>query len=105
MALQDGAVFVGTLTTIGRKTGQSRAVELRFVYWDGKFYASSARVSGKHWCQNMLRNPAVEIKADGRSYRCRAQRVTSEDLKKRILTLRDSPPLIDRVVFEIAPES
>jgi deazaflavin-dependent oxidoreductase (nitroreductase family) len=104
MTLKNGAVFVAELTTVGRKTGQSRTVELRFVYWDGKFYASSARVSGKHWCQNMLKNPAVEIKADGRRYRCRAKQVTSEDLKKKILTLRDSPALMDRVVFEIAPE-
>lgn len=105
MALKDGAVFVGALTTVGRKTGQPRAVELRFVYSDGKFYASSARVSGKHWCQNMLKNPAVEVKADGRRYHCRARQVTDADLRRKILTLRDSPPLVDRVVFEIAPES
>jgi hypothetical protein len=27
--------------------------------------------------------------------------VVDEDLRRRILTLRDSPPLMDRVVFEI----
>jgi len=105
MALKDGAVFVGELTTVGRKTGTPRTVELRFVYLEGKFYASSARVNGKHWCQNMLKNPAVGMKADGQHYRCRALQVTDEDLRRRILTLRDSPPLMDRVVFEIAPES
>ncbi|MGH7845606.1 MAG: nitroreductase/quinone reductase family protein [Candidatus Binatia bacterium] len=104
MALKDGAVFVGELTTVGRKTGRPRSVELRFVYLAGKFYASSARVSGKHWCQNMLKNPAVGIKADAQLYRCRAQQVTDEVLRKRVLTLRDSRALMDRVVFEIAPE-
>ena len=104
MALKDKDIFVGELTTVGRKTGAPRTVELRFVYTDGKFYASSGRVAGKHWCQNMLKNPAVEITAAGRRYRCNARQVTEEGLRKRILTLRDSPPLMDRVVFEIAPE-
>ena len=104
MALKNGAVCVGELTTVGRKTGQPRTVELRFVHLDGKFYASSARVTGKHWCQNMLRNSSVEIKADGQRHHCKARQVTEEDLRRRILTLRDSPPLLERVVFEIAPE-
>ena len=105
MALKDKAIFVGELTTVGRKTGAPRTVELRFVYADGKFYASSARIAGKHWCQNMVKNPAVEIKAAGQRYRCQARQVTEEGLRRRILTLRDSPPLMDRVVFEIAPEN
>jgi deazaflavin-dependent oxidoreductase (nitroreductase family) len=104
MALRDGAVFVGELTTVGRQTGKRRTVELRFVYTGGKFYASSGRVGGKHWCQNMLKNPAVQLTADGRQYRCIARQLTEEDLRRHILTLRDSPPLLDRVVFEIAPE-
>jgi deazaflavin-dependent oxidoreductase (nitroreductase family) len=105
MALKDKAIFVGELTTVGRKTGEPRTVELRFVYADGKFYASSARIAGKHWCQNLLKNAAVEIKATGQRYHCTARQVTDDGLRRRILTLRDSPPLMDRVVFEIAPEN
>jgi hypothetical protein len=52
----------------------------------------------------MLKNPAVQLKADGRQYRCIARQLTEEDLRRHILTLRDSPPLLERVVFEIAPE-
>jgi deazaflavin-dependent oxidoreductase (nitroreductase family) len=104
MALKDKEIFVGELTTVGRKTGAPRTVELRFVYTDGKFYASSGRVAGKHWCQNLLKNPVVEITAAGHRYHCNARQVTEEGLRRRILTLRDSPPLMDRVVFEIAPE-
>ena len=96
--------MVADLVTIGRKTGQRRTVELRFLYLKGNFYATSSKVQGKHWCQNMIKNPAVEINAKGEKVTCIATQVTDEALRKRILTLRDSPPQLDRVVFEIKPE-
>lgn len=104
MKLTDGSNVVANLTTIGRKTGQPRTVELRFLYADGNFYATSSKVEGKHWCQNMLQNPAVEIDAKGEKFSCVAAQVTDEALRKRILTLRDSPPQLGRVVFEITPK-
>jgi len=101
MNLKDGSSIVADLTTTGRKTGQPRRVELRFVYYRGCFYASSARVEGKHWCQNMLHKPLIELRVKGETLFCTATRVVDEDLRRRILTLRNSPPLMDRVVFEI----
>ncbi|HXV81449.1 MAG TPA: nitroreductase family deazaflavin-dependent oxidoreductase [Candidatus Binatia bacterium] len=92
------------LTTVGRKTGQPRNVELRFIYYRGRFYASSSRVEGKHWCQNMLRNPAVELDVKGERFFCTARRVTDETLRRQILTLRAAQPQMNRVVFEIQPE-
>ena len=103
MKLQDGSGIVGDLTTIGRKTGERRTVELRFTYYQGCFYASSSKVEGKHWCQNMLENPAVELNAKGERFSCTATQVTDAKLRRYILTLRDSPPRMDRVVFEIKP--
>lgn len=103
MNLKDGSNVVADLTTIGRKTGKPRTVELRFLYRSGNFYATSSRVQGKHWCQNMITNPAVEITAKGEKLSCMAKQVTDEVLRKQILTLRDSPPELDRVVFEIKP--
>ena len=104
MNLKEGSTIVAKLTTIGRKTGQPRTVELRFVYDQGRFYASSSKVKGKHWCQNMMKNPAVEISAKGERFSCLAREVTDENLRRRVLTLRDSPPLMDRVVFEFTPK-
>ena len=92
------------LTTIGRKTGEGRTVELRFIHYQGSFYATSSKVMGKHWCQNMLKNPAVELNAKGKRLRCTAKQVTDEKLRRHILTLRDASPLMDRVVFEITPQ-
>ena len=103
MELEDGASLVADLTTIGRKSGLPRTVELRFLHFKGSFYASSSRVEGKHWCQNMIKNPAVEISARGEKLSGIAKQVTDDALRRRILTLRDSPPRMDRVVFEITP--
>ena len=103
MNLKDGSSVVADLTTIGRKTGQPRTVELRFLYFNGNFYATSSRVEGKHWCQNMINNPAVEIKAKGEQFSCTAKQVADEDFRTKILTWRDAPPQLNRVVFEIQP--
>ena len=103
MNLKDRASLVADLTTIGRKSGQPRTVELRFVYFRGSFYASSSRVAGKHWCLNMIRNPVVEVKVKGEKLSCVAKQVTDDALRRQILTLRDSPPQMNRVVFEIKP--
>ncbi|MEX0805260.1 MAG: nitroreductase family deazaflavin-dependent oxidoreductase [Candidatus Binatia bacterium] len=104
MNLKDGSTVVANLTTTGRKTGQPRTVELRFIYFKGSFYASSSKVEGKHWCQNMVKESAVEISAKGEKFSCLAKLVTDDKLRRQILTLRDSPPRMDRVVFEITPE-
>jgi deazaflavin-dependent oxidoreductase (nitroreductase family) len=103
MKLKDGASVVADLTTIGRKSGERRTVELHFIYYQGCFYASSSKVEGKDWCQNMLKTPAVEINAKGERFFCTATQVTDEKLRRHILTLRNSLPLMGRVVFEIKP--
>jgi deazaflavin-dependent oxidoreductase (nitroreductase family) len=102
MNLKDGSTIVANLTTIGRKTGVPRTVELRLLYLNGNFYATSSKVDGKHWCQNMIRNPVAEIRVKGEKFSCTAKQVSDEALRQRILNLRDSPPQLNRVVFEIA---
>ena len=103
MNLKDGSTVVANLTTTGRKSGLPRTVELRFLFYKGNFYATSNRVQGKHWCQNMIANRAVDISAKGETIPCTAKQVTDETLRKQVLTLRDSTPQLERVVFEITP--
>jgi deazaflavin-dependent oxidoreductase (nitroreductase family) len=105
MDFNDRSTLIADLTTIGRKTGQPRTVELRLVYHNGNYYASSSKVQGKHWCQNMIQNPEAEITFKGKKFACIARQVTDDKLRREILTLRDSPPLMERVVFEITPTS
>jgi len=104
MDIEDGSNIVADLITIGRKTGKPRKVELRFLYLKGIFYATSSKVQGKHWCQNMRKNPAVEMNVKGEKLRCTASQVVDETFRREILTLRDSPPQLERVVFEIKPQ-
>lgn len=104
MELKDGSNVVADLITIGRKTGKARKVELRFLYLKGNFYATSRKVQGKHWCQNMLNNPAVEMHVKGEKLRCAARQIIDEAFRKEILNLRDTPPQLERVVFEIKPQ-
>jgi len=104
MNVKDGSTIVANLTTKGRTTGQPRTVELRFLYFKGNFYATSSQVAGKHWCQNMIKNPSVEITAKGEKISCCATQIIDEAFRKQVLTLRDSPPQLNRVVFEIAPK-
>jgi deazaflavin-dependent oxidoreductase (nitroreductase family) len=99
----NGSSIVANLTTVGRKSGQRRTVELRFICYQGCFYASSSKVAGKHWCQNMLNNPAVEITVNGERVPCTAKQVMDDDLRRQILTFRDSSPQMNRVVFELRP--
>jgi deazaflavin-dependent oxidoreductase (nitroreductase family) len=101
--LQDGSSLLADLTTIGRKTGAERTVKLRFVFYRGCFYASSSRIKGKHWCENMLKNPAVKIRAGTVGFSGTARQVTDETLRRHILALRGSPADMSRVVFEIRP--
>ena len=105
MKLRNESVFVAELTTIGRRTGLPRTVELRLVYLDGRFYASSTSIQKKHWCRNLVKNPAVEIKTGGERFACQARQLTDENHRVRVLTLRDSPALMDRVVFEMTPKN
>src|SRR5690348_10320088 len=103
MKVADPSIFVGELTTVGRRSGLQRTVELRLIRLTGKFYATSSNAERKHWCRNMIANPAVTVAAGGERFACRARRVDDEELRRRVLKLRNTPPLLDRVVFELAP--
>ena len=103
MDLKDGASIVADLTTIGRKSGLPRTVELRFIYHQGSFYASSSRVKGKHWWENLLENPAVVITVKGQKVAGLARQVNDDKLRREILAARDSLSDLDRIVFEIKP--
>ncbi len=105
MKLKNESIFVGELTTIGRRTGLPRTVELRLVYRDGRFYASSASIQNKHWCRNLIKHPAVEIKARGERFACQTRQVTDDNVRSRVLALRDSPALSNRAVFEMTPQN
>lgn len=54
------------LTTIGRKTGQPRQIEIWFVVYDGAFYLCSEARGQSHWTQNILADSRVLIQVGDR---------------------------------------
>jgi deazaflavin-dependent oxidoreductase (nitroreductase family) len=101
--LKNASVFVGERTTVGRSTGLPRTVELRMVYLEGKFYAASSNVQSKHWCRNMIQNSNVTVKVGGEKFSCEAAQIMDDELRARVVKLRDGKPLSERVVFELDP--
>ena len=50
------------LTTIGRKTGRAREIEIWFVELDLRLYVLAEFGCNAHWVQNVLASPVVKIK-------------------------------------------
>ena len=75
-----------TLTAIGRKSGQPRAVQLVYVVdGDDFLVVASAMGQARHpdWRYNLEANPEVEIQARGETFRARAE-VLSDTEKQRV---------------------
>jgi hypothetical protein len=53
----------------------------------------------------MIKNPRVELNIGGEKIPGLAAQVTDDGLRRRILDMRDSPPQMERVVFEIKPRN
>jgi deazaflavin-dependent oxidoreductase (nitroreductase family) len=77
------------LTTIGRKTGLLREIEIWFVESGGKYYLLAEKFHEAHWVQNIERNPQVKVRLDGR---------------ERPATARVLDPERDRQVWELAQQ-
>ena len=56
------------LTTTGRKSGLPREIEIWFVRHNGKLYILAEHFHKAHWVQNILANPRVSIRLDGRTF-------------------------------------
>jgi deazaflavin-dependent oxidoreductase (nitroreductase family) len=50
------------LTTVGRKSGQPREIEIWFVTYQGRFYLLAERGHRANWVRNIRANPDVSIR-------------------------------------------
>ena len=66
------------LTTVGRKSGQPRTIEIWFVVWQGRLYVNAERGYKAQWVQNIQANPAVSVQVQKRAFRGRARILTPE---------------------------
>ena len=100
---KENSLFTGKIVTKGRSTGQPRTVELRLVYVDGCFYASSTSLDKKHWCRNMIKEPSMEVLYGGVRIPCAAHIISDEAQRAKVLRIRGAAPGEDRTVFEMTP--
>lgn len=61
------------LTTIGRKSGQPRTIEIWFVAYQGRLYLNAEHGLKAHWVQNIQANPAVSVRVRTRTFRAHAR--------------------------------
>jgi deazaflavin-dependent oxidoreductase (nitroreductase family) len=56
------------VTTIGRKSGQPRPIEIWFVLRGGRIYILAEHGLRTHWVANILENPHVTIRLAAHSF-------------------------------------
>ena len=56
------------LTTIGRKTGHPREIEIWFVKRDGRVYILAEHGYKAQWVRNILVNPSVTVTLSGKRW-------------------------------------
>lgn len=61
------------LTTTGRVTGQPREIEIWFVEHEGKLYILAEHFHKTQWVKNILRNPRVRVRIEGRDFEATAR--------------------------------
>jgi hypothetical protein len=103
MDIQDGT-FKAVLVTTGRKTGKEHAVEIRVVFYQGKFYFSR-RNPDSDWLKNALANPSVKIKYQEKTIFGTASLVKDLQLCKKISNMKYSDKRSEesRIVLEVNP--
>jgi deazaflavin-dependent oxidoreductase (nitroreductase family) len=61
------------LTTIGRRSGRPRRIEIWFTSRDGRDYVIAETGHAAHWVQNLLADPRVRWRVGRRTRRGRAR--------------------------------
>jgi deazaflavin-dependent oxidoreductase (nitroreductase family) len=76
------------LSTIGRKTGLTRATPLQYEKIDDAYYVASARGSKADWYQNILSNPNVEVQVKSHRFHAVAEPTTDSSRIADFLQVR-----------------
>ena len=73
------------LTTIGRRSGEPRTVEIWWFRVDERFIITGTP-GRRDWLANIRANPAVTVSVNGDPYRGTAVEITDQDFKRRVFT-------------------
>ncbi len=52
---------IADITTIGRKTGEERRIEIYFHHFDGAYYLTGKPVRPRDWIANIIANPEFTL--------------------------------------------
>jgi deazaflavin-dependent oxidoreductase (nitroreductase family) len=52
------------LTTVGRRSGQPRTIEIWFTCYQGKLYLNAERAQNANWVRNMQQHPEVQVRLE-----------------------------------------
>jgi len=66
------------LTTIGRRSGLAREIEIWFVERDGRLYLLAEKFYGAQWVQNIINNPRVKVRVGEREFEATARVLDAE---------------------------
>jgi deazaflavin-dependent oxidoreductase (nitroreductase family) len=66
------------LTTIGRKTGLPREIEIWFVSFDSKYFILAGHRENAHWVKNIRANPRVRVRVDDHTFDATARVLDKE---------------------------
>jgi deazaflavin-dependent oxidoreductase (nitroreductase family) len=70
-ALADRQVLY--LTTIGRRSGVPRTIEIWFTYHAGGLYLNAERCFAAQWVQNILQQPRVKVRLSDYEFAAQAR--------------------------------
>jgi F420H(2)-dependent quinone reductase len=101
--IQEGT-FKTILITTGRKSGKEHAVEIRTVFYNGKFYFSR-RNPNSDWLKNALHNPIIKIEYQGKLISGIASLLNDQELCKKISQMKYSDKRSEeiRIVLQVNP--
>jgi deazaflavin-dependent oxidoreductase (nitroreductase family) len=77
------------LTTIGRRSGRPRQIEIWFSRHAGRYYLVAEHGLKAHWVRNLLAEPAVRARIGRRSFRGRARVVDGRSERDLVATIRE----------------
>jgi deazaflavin-dependent oxidoreductase (nitroreductase family) len=80
------------LTTVGRRTGLRREIEIWFVVYRDRFYVLAETGEAAAWVKNIRHNPEVVVRIGERQIGARARvldRETDRELWQRVAAIAD----------------
>ncbi len=94
------------LTTMGRRTGRPREIEIWFTHHAGRYYVLAEHGHAAQWVQNLRQDGRVQVRLAGTSFSARARVVGDAEVELAAAVRARSEAKYgwgDGLVIELAP--